>query len=360
VNNVPDQRIAALIDYTVREGTNRPISIATTKALGLGEKELPAMQLILGHKDKAPVHLFGFSTRNTNDVLVGVIDRNTRKGITWLTSLDGEIRRTILMSSNAAPKVVANDSHAREFQEQLDFFSEFIAQTAWEDAPHPLNEAAKFGSVSDVAGVLKHRKKALDKQDDEGQTPLANAVVQEQVGVVRFLLEQGADPNIPNKNGLTPLDHACTRNKAVATTLAKLLLDKGAVVNTKRPNPSNITTLYWAVSADNTELVKLLIEHGADIKEGLDTGETALHHAADRGDLEIAKLLIEHGADVNAKITTGWTPLHEAAYSRRKEMVELLLAHGADINAVDIHGKTPLAWAQGADVKQVLRQHGAK
>jgi hypothetical protein len=359
-NNVPDERIAALIDYTVRKGTNRPVSIATSKALGLGEKEVPTMQLILAHNDGGPVHCFGFSTRNTNDVLVAVIDRDTRKGIDWLTSLDGKIRKTILTSTNAAPEVVANDSHVREFQEQLEFFSEFMTQAAWEATPHSLSEAAKFGSVSDVAAALKHKKKALNKKDDEGQTPLATAVVQGEVGVVRFLLEQGADPNIPNKNGLTPLDHACSRDKAIAMTLAKLLLDHGANVNTKRPNPTYITSLSWAVSSDNTELVRLLIDHGADITAAYDTGATALHTAAGRGDLEIAKLLIEHGADVNAKLTDGWTPLHEAAYSGHKNIVELLLAHGADINATDIHGATPLAWAQGADVKELLRQRGSK
>jgi ankyrin repeat protein len=313
----------------------------------------------VGHKDGGPIHCFIVSTRNSNDLFIAQADRITRKGVVWLTSPTGKIRATILTATNAVPEVIA-DSRAAEFQQELEYLTAFITPPPWEDALHPLHEAAKFGAVSDVAGVLKRSKKALNKQDDEGQTPLASAVVQEEVDTVRYLLEQGADPNIPNKNGLTPLDHACGRNKAVATTLAKLLLDHGALVNPKRSGSSHITSLDWAISSDNTELTKLLIEHGADIKAAYDTGETPLHTAANRGDLEIAKLLIDHGADVNAKLKDGWTPLYYAAYSSRKEMVELLLTHGADINGVDIHGKTPLAWAQEADVKEVLRQHGAK
>lgn len=357
-NNIPDPQIIALRDYTLRKGTNHPLLAATAKVLGLGEEKIPALQLIIGNKEGGPIHCFAVSMRNSNDLFVAQIDRITRKGVVWFTSPTGKIRTTLLTATNAAPEIIG-DPRTAEFQQELEHLTAFITPPPWEDAVHPLNVAAKFGALSDVAGVLKHSKKALNKRDDEGQTPLADAVVQEEVDTVRYLLEQGADPNIPNKNGLTPLDHACSRGEA-AMPLAKLLLDHGALVNPQRSGSFRITSLDWAISSDNTELTKLLIEHRADIKAVTDVGRTALHNAANRGDLEIAKTLIEHGADVNAKVTNGWTPLHYAASASRKDIVELLLAKGADINSTDIHGKTPLAWAQGADVKDVLRQHGAK
>ena len=68
------------------------------------------------------------------------------------------------------------------------------ATPPWEDAPHPLNVVAKFGDVPDVEKILKRNPTAINMQDDEGMTPLAGAVVQEQVDVVRFLLDNGADP----------------------------------------------------------------------------------------------------------------------------------------------------------------------
>jgi ankyrin repeat protein len=63
-----------------------------------------------------------------------------------------------------------------------------------------------------------------------------------------------------------------------------------------------------------------------------ETGETALHLAAGEGHLEIVKLLLEHGADVNAK-TAYETALHLAAGEGHLEIVKLLLEHGADVNA---------------------------
>jgi ankyrin repeat protein len=245
---------------------------------------------------------------------------------------------------------VSNDSHVNEYAEEISMFLEFTApapseDTAatppWEDAPHPLNVVTKFGDVSDVEKILKRDPTAINMQDDEGMTPLAGAVVQEQVGVVRFLLDKGADPNIPNKHGLTPLEHACGREKTNGLALAKLLLARGASVNATNVTGFTITPLDWAISADNTELVKLLLDHGAIV------GATFLSAAAGRGDVDIAEILIAHGADVNAKDRGGNTALHAAAWDGRDEVVKLLLSKGAEADAKRSDGLTPLINAAG-------------
>ena len=339
------ERLASIVDFTLQNGTNRPIRAATAKAFGLGDEKIPATQIILGQKGEALVHFFGVSALNTNDLFVARADQNKQTGTVWFTSRTGKVRATILTSTNSAPEVVANDRYADEFEEEINVFLQYAAPPPWEDAPHPLNVVAKFGGVAAVEKVFNRSPEAINTQDDEGMTPLACAIVQEQTDVVRFLLDKGADPNIPNRNKLTPLDHACGRDKTIALPLVELLLAKGAEVNPT--NEPGHTPLSWAVSSDNTQLVKLLLDRGADVKTKSDVGDTILHSAADRGDAEIAALLIEHGADVNAKIIGGTTPLHNAAWNGREAVVKLLLSKGAEADPKLTTGVTPLFNAAG-------------
>jgi ankyrin repeat protein len=342
------ERLATVVDFTLQKGTNRPIRAATAKAFGLGDEKIPATQLILSRKEDTLIHLFGVSTLNTNDLFVARVDGKKQTGTGWFTSRNGKIRATILTSTNGPPEVVANESHADEFEEEINLYLQFVTPPPWEDAPHPLNVVAKFGSVQDVNRVFQRDPAALNGQDDEGMTPLACAVVQEQNEVVRFLLDKGADPNIPNKNGLTPLEHACGREKTNALMLAQLLLAKGALLNATNVTRETIPPLEWAISLDNTELVKLLIDRGADVKAKSDLGSTPLHSAAERGNLEIAEILIAHGADVNAKINGGTTPLHQAAWGGAEAVMKLLLSKGAEADARRSDGLTPLINAAGS------------
>lgn len=360
------EKLSPIVDFTLKNGTNRPIGQVTAKAFGLGEEKIPATQLILSRKGETLVHFFAVSARNTNDLFVALIDQATRGGTVWWTSRSGEIRATILTSSNSPPKTVTNASHADEFAEEISLFFQFVTPPPWEDAPHPLNVVAKFGSVQDVEQVFQQNPSALNGQDDEGMTPLACAVVQEQIEVAQFLLDKGADPNIPNKNGLTPLEHACGRDKTNALMLAKMLLAKGASVNATNVTRETIPPLEWAISSDNLELVKLLVDRGAEVKTKTDVGSTPLHTAADRGDTEIAAILIAHGAEVNAKITGGTTPLHNAAENGSADIVKLLLSKGAEVDAKLYNGITPLFQAAGrggertgAACVDLLLAHGA-
>jgi len=356
------ERLDSIVEFTLKNGTNRPVGPATAKAFGLGDEKIPATQIILGRKDETLVHFFGVSMRNTNDFFIACIDQKTRNGTVWLTSRAGKIRATILTSTNSPPKAVTNDRYADQFEEELNFFLQFVTPPPWEDAPHPLNVVAKFGDLSDVEKILKRDIKSINAQDDEGMTPLACAIVQEQMDVARFLLDKGANPEIPNKNGLTPLELAASRPQTNGLLLCELLLAKGAQVNPTNKTDYRITPLDWAVSSDNIELVKLLLDHGADGKAKSDVGSTALHTAADRGDKEIAAMLIEHGADVNAKVTGGTTPLHEAAWAGRDEVIKLLLSKGAEVDPKRHDGLTPLISAADREhnsTVEILLANGA-
>jgi len=116
--------------------------------------------------------------------------------------------------------------------------------------------------------------------------------------------------------------------------MIKVLLQYGVNLNTSFDNLSH-TPLQIAARDGNTEIVDLLLEHGADVNSppAKHYGATALQFAAIEGLLGIAFLLLENGADVNAPPAEigGRTALEGAAEHGRIDMVQLLLNAGANI-----------------------------
>jgi ankyrin repeat protein len=127
--------------------------------------------------------------------------------------------------------------------------------------------------------------------------------------------------------GRTPLIQASAEGK---TDVVKSLLEKGADINAL--DGDGWTAMREASRNGHTEVVRLLLEKGADISTHDGDGWTALSLAAGGGRTEVVKLLLERGADVNAQTWNG-TALHSAAERGHTEIVKLLLEKGADVNA---------------------------
>ena len=107
------------------------------------------------------------------------------------------------------------------------------------------------------------------------------------------------------------------------------LLESGVDVDTE-DNKHHATALMWAAHEGHPDIVRLLIEHGAEINKRKATSETALWFAAQKGQLEAMKVLVQHGADVNIIDREDGSALDIARNNGHLEIVDYLRQAGAD------------------------------
>ncbi|KAJ5377952.1 uncharacterized protein N7496_005361 [Penicillium cataractarum] len=211
--------------------------------------------------------------------------------------------------------------------------------------------------------VLKHprRKRRTEASStSEGSNFSARTIIaNEYDGVVKTLIEHGADVNVQNRNGQKPLMMSLLYRN---TSLAKLLIEQGADVNIETNGGE--TPLLIGIRGMEEEIVRLLIERGAEVNARDDGGNTPLLMAVHWNREVIMRLLIERGADVNVRDAWGSTPLSIAAKRADGDaIVQLLIERGADVNARDDDGNTPLSEAMknanGEAIVQLLIENGA-
>lgn len=132
-----------------------------------------------------------------------------------------------------------------------------------------------------------------------------------------------ADAAAPD--GFTPLGLAAFFRHA---SIARTLLERGAMVDLPSQNAQHVTPLQSAAAARSIEIVELLLGSGADPNARQAGGFTALHAAAQNGHVDMVRLLLAHGAEVNARTEVGQTPLAMALAESHGEVVRLLREQG--------------------------------
>ncbi|MBW5390752.1 ankyrin repeat domain-containing protein [Brachyspira hampsonii] len=185
-------------------------------------------------------------------------------------------------------------------------------------------------------------------------TPLTEAMYDEEL--VRKLIDLGADINLPTElTGFTPL-MASLHNIAIA----ELLIEKGADIEAK--DDDGINALVYASTYNNEEMVKFLLEKGADANtvceienEHTDISSTPLMNAAYRGNTNIINMLLENGADINYTTDFGMTALMMAASFNQFEAAKVLLENNADTSVTDEYGRTALDLAKLEDYKDIVQ-----
>ncbi|XP_071573914.1 ankyrin repeat and KH domain-containing protein 1 isoform X4 [Temnothorax nylanderi] len=201
----------------------------------------------------------------------------------------------------------------------------------------PLMEAASAGHVDIVSLLIAHGAD-VNAQSTSGNTPLMYGCAGGHEGVVCALLTAGANVEDHNENGHTPLMEAAS---AGHVQVAKILLDNGAGINT-HSNEFKESALTLACYKGHLEMVRYLLEAGADQEHKTDEMHTALMEASMDGHVEVARLLLDSGAQVNMPTDSFESPLTLAACGGHVDLAMLLIERGANIEEVNDEGYTPL------------------
>ena len=237
--------------------------------------------------------------------------------------------------------------------------------------------------------LVKHG--AFLRDPEKRMNPLNSAATHATPEILKYMLEKGADPNLPeNESAQTPLSLAICAGKIQN---AKILIAAGAdtekakekikpyielltVFRIKTAEEFNFyisilgkdllkteygtTWLMNAIEQQNTEIVKCLIQSGCDVNANK-SGTPPLIKAVSYGKTEIVKMLIDAKADVNISLNMYETPLINAARSGKIEIVKMLLDAKADVNRSPLNGtKTPLIdSAAYPEITKLLLEKGA-
>lgn len=201
-------------------------------------------------------------------------------------------------------------------------------------------ENVDIGSIIkniDVAAVQEMIKEGIDvnARDDNGKTFLLYALLDvDNLAVAQYLIEQGADVNAPSRQtGVTPLIVATSTADKLQKQTIKYYETQNKVTD------EEVEKLIVHQMAHALNMLKMLIEGGADINQETPIGTPLMNAATNEWNIDIVDMLLKAGADVNQKDRYGRTALFYASANNCNSIITKLLKAGADIEIKDIDGK---------------------
>lgn len=190
-----------------------------------------------------------------------------------------------------------------------------------------------------VGALLSEAPDMITERDSQGRTPILLALYYRQEELAQLIRERVPEPDFFEAAALGETDRVAA------------LLDQ-TPQGAKAVAPDGFGVLGLAVYFGRKETAEFLLKAGAnpDTSSANQFKVRPLHSAAAHRDpatsLELIRLLLEAGADPNVAQAGGWTPLHAAASSGREEIARLLVAHGASLTAKSDDGRTPIEMAK--------------
>jgi ankyrin repeat protein len=210
-------------------------------------------------------------------------------------------------------------------------------------------DAVQKRDVTKFQSLLSKGANINAKEPVNGHFALQYAITLPDAGLVKLLLDKGADVNASDRNGNTALLDATRESGPEYAIIARLLIDRGADIHANHD-----ASIFAAVREADPSVVQLLLKKGAPVNaiETAKDGDTVLMSAAGGASVESLQILLDAGADVKSVNQKGETVLmkastmdHRYTVETRLPMIELLLEKGAEINARDKSGRTALLHA---------------
>lgn len=194
-----------------------------------------------------------------------------------------------------------------------------------------------------------------------GNTPLIVACDIRNEKAVRLLVENGADVDAQDNTGTSSLHMLCT-HLSHPVTIATLLIENGADIEIR--DQMGYTPFLFACSYGNIEMIKVLVDSGADIYATNMNGDTCLHCC---DDVDIIKYLLEKGANPNTQNNDGNTPvyaiiaqLNDSYFNNDREkymkILLLLIEYECDLFIKNNIGKSMIDYCPFPYIKEELIQ----
>uniref|UniRef100_A0A667X174 Euchromatic histone-lysine N-methyltransferase 2 n=1 Tax=Myripristis murdjan TaxID=586833 RepID=A0A667X174_9TELE len=178
--------------------------------------------------------------------------------------------------------------------------------------------------------------------DKAMRTPLLEAIINNHVEVARYLVQNSASVYHAEDDGYTGLHHAA---KLGNLEIVYLLLETGQV-DVNAQDSGGWTPIIWAAEHKHVDVIRALLNRGADVTIRDKEMNVCLHWASFAGSVDIAELVLNAGCCLSSVNMHGDTPLHIAAREGFEDCVTLFLSRGADIDIMNREGDTPLSLAR--------------
>ncbi len=239
-------------------------------------------------------------------------------------------------------------------------FCIFVFLLSWAPSMgQDIHQAVKKGDLEKVKTLLKEVPTLLNLKGHYNRTPVMTAAFARQKDVFKYLVEQGADLNAGDQEGLRPIHYAAFMGDPA---LMALVISKGADVDTAN-NVVGAAPIHIAARGGNAPMIKLLGSKGVNLEIKNKDGLSPLLMSVNSGNIETVRLLSDLGASPDNRNPEGNTPLLLAALNGAPEMVKLLLDKGADVDVKNQRGGTPYSVASReghTHITQLLTKAGAK
>ncbi|MEM4366542.1 MAG: ankyrin repeat domain-containing protein [Candidatus Anstonellales archaeon] len=222
-----------------------------------------------------------------------------------------------------------------------------------------------YESEGSLEGPIMLLLKGADPNGWGAKKRFTKACLFNEKEVALLLVEAGMKLNELDNSGLTPLIKCI--NEAINSSIAKLLLERGADPNKK--SADGWSPFMWAFSVEAFRIAKMLEKNGADkeyLRDNIDKanmyGFTMLTYAIlNRGrSKRVIEKLLEEGAGINVQDMNGKTALMTAAEEGKNRLVELLLEKGANPFCKNEKGRDAFLLAKKVSTGRIIREHISK